>query len=116
MVRIVYKRNATPKTLLDPYLWAKQLEEIGVGEIIFQNINADGNLTGYDFEYFNELKKSIGIPLIIAGGSKGLEDFKTAIDNYKIHNMGGGACFIYYGVHRAVLVSYPEIKQLYKWD
>ena len=35
---------------------------------------------------FNELKKSIGIPLIIAGGSKGLEDFKTAIDNYKIHN------------------------------
>ena len=80
---------------------AKQLEEIGVGEIIFQNINADGNLTGYDFEYFNELKKSIGIPLIIAGGSKGLEDFKTALIITKYIIWQG--LFIYYGVHRAFL-------------
>ena len=114
--RLVYKLNATQKTLLDPHNWAKKLEDTGVGEIILQNINADGTLSGYDFEYFNELKKSIGIPLIIAGGSRGLEDFKIAIENYKIHNMAGGACFIYYGVHRAVLVSYPDIKQLYKWD
>ena len=60
---------------MDPYNWAKQLEDTGVGEIILQNINADGTLSGYDFEYFNELKKSISIPLIIAGGSRGLEDF-----------------------------------------
>ena len=103
--RLVYKLNATQKTLLDPYNWAKQLEDTGVGEIILQNINADGTLSGYDFEYFNELKKSISIPLIIAGGSRGLEDFKLGIENYKIHNMSGGACFIYYGIHRAVLVS-----------
>ena len=108
----VYSHSGSRKTNLDPIEWGKQIEQAGAGEIILQNISFDGTLQGYDFSYFNKFKNEISVPLIIAGGAKGIEDFNQAIEKYQIKNMAGGACFVYHGIHRAVLISYPNLNQL----
>ena len=91
--------------------WIKKLEESGVGEVIIQSINNDGTMNGYDLNLITEVSKYTTIPIIALGGAGKMEDFVKAI------NSGANACaagskFIYQGPHQAVLVNYPNRKEI----
>ena len=107
----VYVLSGSKKVNYSPIDWAIKLEEFGVGEIIFNSISKDGTKSGFDFEYFNRLNKKIKTPLIISGGCSGISDIKNAISK-KIYNMAVGATFVFKGKHSAVLITYPDSKEL----
>jgi phosphoribosylformimino-5-aminoimidazole carboxamide ribotide isomerase len=54
----------------------KKLENIGVTEIIYTDINRDGLLHGFDEMGVKELLKDISIPMIISGGVTSIEDLR----------------------------------------
>ena len=110
--RIVYHSNGSIKTIYDPKVWIMKLQNWGVGEIILQNIDRDGTFMGYDFEFISSIKDLLKVPLVISGGARGEKDFKKAIKKHNILNMAGGSCFCFIGVHRAVLITYPDINNL----
>lgn len=56
-------------TGIDALDWAKQVEELGAGEILLTSIDADGTQTGYDLELTRVISESVNIPVIASGGA-----------------------------------------------
>lgn len=103
----VYINSGTEKTNLEPLEWAKDLEKLGVGELLINSIDLEGTKRGYDYTFFKSFQNSLKIPLVISGGAKGKEDFNKCI-SHDIKGMAGGACFVFQGKHDAVLITYDK--------
>ncbi len=95
----------TIKTELFDYL--KSIEDLGVGEIILQNINKEGTMAGYDLEVIKKASNIINIPLVASGGAGNMEDVRSAIDA-GASAAAAGSIFVYNGPHKAVLISYSN--------
>ncbi|MFQ5354702.1 MAG: 1-(5-phosphoribosyl)-5-[(5-phosphoribosylamino)methylideneamino]imidazole-4-carboxamide isomerase [Thermodesulfobacteriota bacterium] len=57
--------------------FARELEGLGVGAIIFTDISRDGSLTGPNVKATCEMADSVNIPVIASGGISSIEDIKT---------------------------------------
>ncbi|MCY6482884.1 1-(5-phosphoribosyl)-5-[(5-phosphoribosylamino)methylideneamino]imidazole-4-carboxamide isomerase [Clostridium aestuarii] len=54
--------------------FAKEMENIGVGTIIFTDISKDGTLKGPNYEQLTELNKNVKCNIIASGGIKDIND------------------------------------------
>ncbi len=75
----VFIRGASMPTGLDPVSWAKQVEQLGAGEILITSIDQEGTLSGYDLDLVGQIASAVSIPVIAHGGAGKLSDFKEAI-------------------------------------
>lgn len=107
----VYSKSGTIKIKHNVLEICKAMENIGVGEIIINSIDRDGCMEGYDLEIINTISSNLSIPTVACGGASGLQDFQYAID-YGAHAVAAGSMFVYSGVHKAVLISYPKYDML----
>lgn len=60
---------------LDVLAWAKQAENIGVGEIVLNSIDSDGARAGYAIELNDHLTRTVNLPVIASGGAGELKHF-----------------------------------------
>ena len=97
---------------LDQHL--KKLNEAGVGEIILHSISRDGMMNGYDIEMIKKVSSSIEQPLVALGGASEMNDFKDAIDS-GASAVAAGSFFVFFGKHKAVLITYPKIEEIQKF-
>jgi len=109
----LYSNSGTVKQNIKVEDHLKRVEDLGAGEIYLNNIDKDGTLTGYDFEFINIFSTLVSVPVIVAGGAASLEDFTKATEA-GADAVSAGAMFVFQGVHRAVLISYPNYKELEK--
>ena len=65
--------GGTKSTGLDPVNWAKQVEQLGAGEIMITSINRDGTFLGYDIELTKAVSNAVSIPVIASGGAGNYE-------------------------------------------
>ncbi len=94
----------------------KLIQDNGVGEIFIQSVNNDGCMKGYDLEIIKKIKDLINVPLVISGGAGSINDFSLAI-SAGASAVAASSFFIYKGIHKAVLISYPnqnELKSIYE--
>lgn len=91
--------------------WAQELERRGVGEIMINSIEKDGEMTGYDMDLIKRVADSVSVPVIAAGGARNVRDLKAAISDAGASASAAGAMFVFQGKHRAVLISYPGSKE-----
>ena len=108
----VYVDNGKKNAKVDPFSLAKQMEDMGAGEILINSIDRDGTMNGYDIELIAKLSSSVSIPVIACGGASSLEDFKIAINKGKASAVAAGSQFVYHGKHNAVLINYPSQSEL----
>jgi cyclase len=97
--------------------YCKKIEAYGAGEILINNVDKDGTMTGYDFNILKTITENVNIPVIACGGAGKLEDFKHAIEYSKCSAVAAGSMFVFHGKHRAVLINYPsqnELKNLFE--
>ena len=80
--------------------------DLGAGEILINNVSKEGTLSGFDFSLLELLNKRLNIPIIVNGGINSYKEINLILENENIDAVGVGAFFIYYGPHRAVLISY----------
>lgn len=109
----VFIKSGIEKTKFLPQALALKMQELGVGEIILNNIDRDGTFKGYDIDLIKKITSITKIPVVALGGAKDLEDLRKAIDA-GAHACAAGAMFVYHGPHRAVLISYPKYDELRK--
>ncbi|MDB2630003.1 HisA/HisF-related TIM barrel protein [Luminiphilus sp.] len=64
-------------TSLEDYL--QHLEQLGVGEIIFNSIDKDGTGFGYDTENIERYANSVSLPVIIMGGAGNERHLSTGL-------------------------------------
>ena len=110
----VCTHNATKVHKLDPVNLAIELQEVGVGEIVFNSIDRDGSLLGYDLELAKELKKNLKVPMTMLGGAGSLDDIEKLFDAVGVVGGSAGSLFVFKGKYRAVLINYPTPIQKYE--
>lgn len=102
----------TEATGLDPLEAAHRAEGLGVGEILLTSIDAEGTMEGYDIDLLASISESVSVPVIASGGAGGLEDFRSAVQIGRASAVSAGSMFVFYGPHRAVLITYPDYSEL----
>jgi cyclase len=66
-------------TGIDAVEWAQRGEELGVGEVLLNSMDADGTRAGYDVELLTAVRSRVRVPVIASGGAGRLEDFAPAV-------------------------------------
>ncbi len=67
-------------TGLEAISWARQVEELGAGEIVLTSMDADGTKNGYDLEITAAVSEAVGIPVVASGGAGRPEHLADAIE------------------------------------
>jgi cyclase len=67
-------------TDIDAIEWARRGQELGVGEILLNSMDADGTKNGFDLEMLREVRRAVTVPVIASGGAGALEHFVPAVD------------------------------------
>ena len=69
----VYTYGGRKPTGVNAVAWAKQVEEMGAGEILLTSMDRDGTKIGFDIELTRVIAESVNIPVIASGGVGTLE-------------------------------------------
>jgi imidazole glycerol-phosphate synthase subunit HisF len=80
VVHINGGRVPTDKEALD---WAKEVEDLGAGEILLTSMDKDGTKTGYDLELLETIADAVSIPVIASGGAGKMDHFRYALQEGK---------------------------------
>lgn len=101
-------KNGKISTNKKPVDFIRELEKLGVGEIIINSIDNDGAMKGYDFTLVDEIREIVKVPLTILGGAGKLEDIGKLVSRYGIIGAAAGSLFVFKGIYNAVLINYPS--------
>lgn len=96
---------------LDPITFARQLQEAGVGEVVVNSINHDGDMKGYDIELAKQMRAALNVPLTVLGGAGSLEHIGDLLGACGVIGAAAGSLFVFKGQYRAVLINYPTPQQ-----
>lgn len=99
----VYTYGGRRPIELDACLWAKQVEELGAGEILLTSMDCDGTKEGYDIPLTCQISESVNIPVIASGGAGNLEHLYEALADGKADAVLAASIFHYkeYTIHEA---------------
>jgi len=104
----VFSFSGKDVTVKDPVLWAKQVEELGAGEIFLNSVERDGSKMGYDLELIRSVSAAVTIPVIACGGVGKIEHLAEGI-------LKGGACAvsaanIFHYVEHSTILAKAQLK------
>ncbi|ALG12797.1 imidazole glycerol phosphate synthase subunit HisF [Kibdelosporangium phytohabitans] len=66
-------------TGIDAIEWAAKGQELGVGEILLNSMDADGTKAGFDIELVERVRAVVDVPLIASGGAGDVGHFAPAV-------------------------------------
>ncbi len=75
----VYTHGGRTATGRDAIAWAREVADLGAGEILLTSIDRDGTQVGFDVELTRAVSEAVNIPIIASGGAGRLEDFYTVL-------------------------------------
>jgi cyclase len=104
----IYTHNGKKSTGINPINFAKELEQLGAGEIIINSIDQDGVMKGYDMNLIDKIAEMVSIPLTVLGGAGSLADIEKVIDKHGVIGVAAGSLFVFKGPYKAVLINYPS--------
>jgi cyclase len=104
----VFTHNGTKSTGLDPVAWAKQVEQLGAGEVVLNSIDQDGVMKGYDLDLVERVRLATTLPMTVLGGAGSLSDLEGLIRRFGTIGAAAGSLFVFKGKYRAVLINYPS--------
>lgn len=110
----LFTHSGKKRVKRSPKEMATILEDIGVGEILVNSIDRDGTYKGYDLPFLKQLTSNVKMPVIACGGAGNLSHFAEAVNEGGVSAVAAGSLFVYHGPHRAVLINYPDQKELEK--
>jgi cyclase len=86
---INYSDGVLPDRALNQHVWvqrsgvlhaARFVEDLGFGEIVLNNADADGMMCGYDLDTIENVASRVNVPVIACGGCAGPDDMKAVHD------------------------------------
>lgn len=110
----IFTNNGKKKTGRKLYEFLEELKDIPYGELVINNIDLDGVMTGYDIEMCDKVRELTDVPLTFLGGAGSYEDIKKLVSRYKVIGAAAGSIFVFKGKYKAVLIQYPLPNE--KWD
>ncbi len=103
---------ARGKVLAKP--WLRHLQDVvqaGCGEVLINAVDRDGMMQGMDLELIQAAASAVPVPVIAVGGAGNPTHFRQAVEA-GASAVAAGAYFVFFGPHRAVLITYPLYEEL----
>jgi cyclase len=75
--------NGRDNTGLEVFAWAKEVEQLGAGEILLTSIDNEGTGKGFDVELIKKVSEAVKIPVIAHGGAGKLEHIDEIFNSSK---------------------------------
>jgi imidazole glycerol-phosphate synthase subunit HisF len=104
----VHVRNGTVDTKINPVDFARQVQELGAGEIVVNSIDQDGMMQGYDLILAKQVRDAVDLPMTILGGAGSYAHMEEAVSQLGTIGLAAGSLFVFKGQYRAVLINYPK--------
>ncbi len=111
--------NQTVRTLggrrnsnLSPIEWAKEVEQLGAGEILLTSINKEGSWQGFDLDLVKSVANSVSIPVIAHGGAGTVEHINQVINKANASAVALGSMVVYQKKDMGVLVNFSSRLQV----
>lgn len=108
----VYSKGGSKKIKGNLTDIVRGITELGVGEIIINSIDLDGTYKGYDIELIKKIVDAVEVPVIACGGAKDEDDLVKVIKEGNAAAAAAGSIFVFKGVHKAVLINYPNWNEI----
>lgn len=102
-----FTRNGKVEAKISPVQFARQMEELGAGEIVLNMIDHDGMMNGYDLTIASQIRDATRLPLTLLGGAGSLVHLQDAVQRLGTIGLAAGSLFVFRGQYRAVLINYP---------
>ena len=107
-------KGKTKKQKVDPVAWAKELEQLGAGEILLTAIHQEGTWMGFDINIIEKISNAVNIPVIANGGASSIEDIGKAVKQGNASAVSLGSMVVYQNKGMGVLVNFPDTEKLNK--
>ncbi|MCK9627004.1 MAG: AglZ/HisF2 family acetamidino modification protein [Bacteroidales bacterium] len=107
----IFTHNGKKNTGNKLYEFLHKIKEIPYGELVINNIDLDGVMSGYDLEMCEKVRELTDVPLTILGGAGSYTDIKSLIDHFGVIGAAAGSIFVFKGKYKAVLIQYPMPKE-----
>lgn len=104
----VFLNRGKDKINISLDLILRDLKEIGIGEIIINNIDREGTMQGYDLQLLEFIYHRTNMQITNLGGVGSENDLKSAIKKFGSIGYGCSSFFLYKGPRKAVLLSYKN--------
>ena len=75
----IFTHGGREPTGIDAIEWAKQMAELGAGEILLTSMDRDGTRSGFDIDLTRTLADAVTIPVIASGGVGNLDHLVDGI-------------------------------------
>lgn len=108
----VYINDGKEKIKKDAVEWAKELEQLGVGELLITSMDKDGSWSGYDQDIIAKINDVVNIPVIANGGAGSVADIESVVKKCGVSAVALGSLVVYQKKGMGVLVNFPDKKQL----
>ncbi len=82
--------------------------DLGVGEILLQNVEREGTWAGIDQQLIQKASKICKVPIIVLGGTKDIDDIKNALYVSNADAVALGSMSVYQKKGMGVLINFPK--------
>lgn len=79
----VYVNGGRTPVGLNVIEWARELVDLGAGELLLTSMDTDGQQSGYDLDLLKSVSESVSVPVIASGGAGEMEHIYNAFERGK---------------------------------
>ena len=108
----VYTLSGSRNCKIDPIIWAKQVEDLGAGEILLTSMDREGTWSGFDYDTVKKVADAVSIPVIAHGGAGKIDDIKKVVKESNASAVALGSMVVFQKEGMGVLVNFPEPSEL----
>lgn len=101
----VFTSGGRTATGLDAIAWAKEVENLGAGELLLTSMNSDGTKNGFALDITDEISRTVNIPVIASGGAGSVQHFEVLFQKTAA-SAGLAASIFHFGE-----IPIPQLKQ-----
>lgn len=73
--------------------YIKKVQDFGVGEIILNNVDADGMMNGFDLDLYNIVSQVVKVPIVFVGGGGNLNHYEELFSKTTCNAVGSASIF-----------------------
>ncbi len=107
-----YGASARIKSAHGPVEWARQVADLGAGEILLTSVEREGTWSGFDLELTRAVTEAVSVPVIAHGGCGSLAEIGKVVHEGGASAVAVGSFVVYQKKGMGVLVNFPDEKEL----
>ena len=92
---LAYVDNGREETGIEVIQWARQIEELGAGELIITSVDREGTAEGFDIDLIKSISNVVNIPVIAHGGASTMSNIIDAVQFGKASALAIASIFHY---------------------